>query len=253
MGKGKAKREAKKEERKKTAVHKVEAKGATKRTHVTAKQNKKTNAKTGRVGKREATQQTRIASRKVKGGARVSNRLEKKLDKKYGGLMPENAQAIAEANAYAPEVLPLLEEQGIEVEDRDDPIEIMSKYVQSNEDMDDPIDEEDYDRAYFCAADHFDGVEEYEHFNWKASALRGVQGAIQGVVGEFGKYADEIEVKQKSGQPLTKEEQAILNAKKKVKESVKDNILDQVKDFLPWVVGALLLYIVARKFIFKAA
>lgn len=223
------------------------AKRVDKRTQASANRvNKRARASTARVAKRDGVTQKRINKRGLAAAARIN----KKLENKYGPI--EDQQALLEASQVAPEVLPELEEMGIPIEDENDPVEVMTKYVQMSDDFGDPVDEDIYDDAFVNDEDAHDGEEEYENFNWKAAALRGVGGALSGVMGEFGKAADAIEEKAKRGEQLTKTEQAILNGKRKVEGEVKNRILDEVKKYAPWVIVLILAIILGRKML-KAA
>ncbi len=239
MGKFKAKRKAKKAEREKTAVAKVQAKGTKKRARVT----KRTNASLNRTNKRAAGSAARVNKRKVATLGRVSKRAEKK----YGELPPDSIDAVEDVAPMTEDLAGMLEEDGIELEDPTDPIEVATRFVQESDEMESQLDDETYDDAFINKADHYDGIEGYENFDWKAAAKRGAAGAFGGVVNEITKYTAELKDKAAAGRKLSPEEQRLLDARMKAEGKIKGAILDEIKPYLPWVVLAILLFIFRKK------
>lgn len=200
------------------------------------KQKGKTSKKRGRVAKRVKASLGRTA---------------KKLEKKGYGDIDINTEN--EINEIRPLITPMsdyLDEQGIDY-DPNDEIEVASRYAMANPDINDPLDDETYENAYINQPDHYQGDENFEHFNWKETALAGVKSAFGGVKNSIQKQIAELKDKKASGSQLSANEQKLLDAEKTVKSGVKNaikgGIADKLGDIMPIVVIFLVIMIVVKR------
>ncbi len=199
---------------------------------------------------RYAKQTKRIEGRGVKQQARLSTRQAKKLGKIYGELDPEDVNRINQVQPYVGAMAEELQEDGVALEDPYDPIEVSAKYIQLNEDTDNPVDEEVYNNAFIDTPEDFDS-----HFDWekaKQTAKRALKGALGGIANEATSYISEIEDKKRAGMQLSAQEQKLLDAKgKAIDVGAKigmDYVMEQLKTWLPWIIGiAVVIYIVKKK------
>lgn len=290
---GKAKRQARKATKAKVANAKAENKANVK----IAKSTKKSTKKVGRVEKRRTTGEARTEKRKnasigrtekragmsairtkkraIVGQKRVTKRLQRKLEKKYGEVDDSVLDQIEDVAPYIPEMANSLQEDGIELEDPNDPIEVATKYVQTDPDQPDPIPDDVYDDAFVNPDDMYFGTdEEFEHFEWKKIALGAVKGAFGSVASDATSHVNELadrdalykraERKKASGQKLSEEENDALarpltdkekkivavssNVRRDVRQTVGAVALNKAQDYALPALGILLLILLLKKY-----
>lgn len=257
--KRKAKQAAGTERKTKQAIAKQEKKGAGKvarRTRKaeqkTKKQTEKGNRKTARKEARTTRSQNRTDKRTAMSFARTEKRkqaglkrVSKRLGGKYGDIDESLAEAALLSEGATPELAEALIENGIEVTDPSDPIEVITKFVQTDPDMPDPIPDDEYNQAFLISEEE---GEDFENFD-KDLALKYIGGALGGVTTTFMQHADTIAEKEKRGEALTEKEKKILSAKKSAEKNLKETVSGAAKNkFFPVVVGAALLLLLIAIF-----
>lgn len=253
-----AKRAAKNERKVNTAVSKQKRKGAKsvaknnrKAEQRTKKQEEKGKRKSYRKEARTERSQNRTDKRTAMSFARTEKRKQKGLDRvekrlggKYGDIDESNAEAVLLSEGATAELAGMLEEKGIDVVDPNDPIEVMTKYVQTDEDMPDPIPDEEYNQAFIMDEED----EGYENFD-KETALKYVGGAIGGVTATFMQHTDAIADKEKRGEALTDKEKKLLSARKSAEGNLKQTASGQAKQKLfPIAAGAAVILLLIAIF-----
>lgn len=232
----KKRREIKSNER----MKRLEDKEANKTKRKATKRAARTNKKATRVGKRQNLSQ-----------ARTMKRYNKKLSKKYGDFDPNEAQALASVSPYQDAMNDYLQEKGIPVENPDDELEVAAKYAQLNPDINDPLNDDIYDDAFVNDDDHYEGMEGYENFDWKKTALEGVKGAVKGIGASIKQNVNDTREKERSGGTLTDSEKRLLDADDKVRSGVKSVVKDAARskfnEFAPLVVLLLIAVIVFKR------
>lgn len=230
--KGKARRQAKRSARK--AVR------STRRANRQAIKTNRSNARLKRKTTRQDTRQRRLEAKQF----RQEQRQAKKLRKFAPELEPEIVQ---DTEAMLPVMQEQLYEEGVKLENPDDDAEIILKYAQLNPDIEDPMDEDDYEDAYVNDEENFDS-----HFDFakaKKTALTVAMGALGGAATSLNKYGNELAKKDPS--ELTANERRLLSARRQVREQVKevakDDILSTLKPILIILAIAVVGYVVVKK------
>lgn len=234
-----SRRQANKQKRQERRAKRQESRGRRK----DARLKKREDASLRRTALRGARAEARANARNQRKIARISKRNAKRLNRIYGDMSPEEVNEINQIAPYTGAMADELEQKGIPIENEDDPIEIASKYVQTSDEMGDPIDQDVYDDMYVNDEEDFES--HFDYAKAKNTAGRALKGAFGGVLAEFGKYTDELKTKKRSGQDLSDNEEKILNAEKKargfVKEQVKGDIMGTITELLPIILLAIVL------------
>jgi hypothetical protein len=234
-----AKRTARKAKRtaKKTARKAVRT---TKRTNRQAIKTNRSNAKLKRKTTRQITRQSRLDAKAKRQGARQAKRLVKYAPE----LEPE---IIEETEALLPFMEEQLYEQGIELENPDDDSEILLRYTQMNDDIEDPMDDDDFNDAFINDEENFDSHFDYQKA--KKTAKQIAMGALGGAATSLNNYGNELAKKPKD--ELTANERKLLSARasarRQIKEVAKDDILDTLKPILIILAIALVAYVAIKK------
>ena len=201
-----------------------------------ARKTRKQNAQLKRKDNRVTRKEKRISARDQRKTARISARNAKKLGKIYGELSPEEVNQLNEIQPLVGAMSEELSQKGIPIQDEEDTIEIAAKYAQANDDIEDPLDEDEFEEAFVLEEESFESVDKY---NNRRAVVKSVLTGIVGGVNEFAKQAAE---KEKYDQPLTKSERAILDAKKDAIDAGKGEFF---KDNMGKIVALLALAIIA--------
>lgn len=146
--------------------------------------------------------------------AKLSKKQAKKLNKIYGDLNPDDINAINQVQPYVADMNRQLEDNGIPVEDSNDPIEVTTKYNTEILGEDAP---ESYEPAFS------EGYESYDKEKAK-TALKTVFGAIAGA---FTARKREADTKAAKGQQLSEADKAIMNVNETKNSLVNDYKRDE--------------------------
>lgn len=180
---------------------------------------------------------------------KISRKTAKKIAKIYdkAGMTPEE---IAELNKLQPvnaAMAEQLQEQGVEVENPDDVVEVATKY---NEQILDgqaaEIPTEDYDTAYLRPVEYWEHEEQAE--DSKRQAKKRIFGAVVGgLTGALKVLTQQAKEKARTGQPLSKADKALLDLNRQGRQLAKQQAGDYLKNIAPLALLAAVLYIVVKK------
>lgn len=158
-----------------------EQRKAARQARIAARQTKRQDRKARRQDARAERKNTRQEGRQKRKQARVSRKAAEKLQKQYGDMTPEEIQAINEIEPYKAGMAKELQEQGVELQDENDPVEVGTRYAQVNGDVSPEL-EGAIDEAYIYEDEDFlDCVDEEE----RKQKRRGAFGKIGGFIGEI--------------------------------------------------------------------
>ena len=206
---------------------------------------KLTSVSTGRVKTRglrselrAKRREARIRATDVKRRAKMSVKQAKKLKDIYGELSPEEVNAINEVQPLLPAMQDELDRKGIEY-DEEDPIETSVKFAQTTDEIEDPMDQEDYDELY-C----YENLDEA-----KKGKLRNiVKGVTSFAVGGINALTREAQDKKAMGMPLSRTEDALVTAKEQAITTAKKQYFGESgKYIIPVILVVLLLWIIWKK------
>lgn len=185
---------------------------------------------------RDRLQEQRDNATEQRKTAKLSKRQAKKLNKIYGDLNPEEVNQVNEIQPYVGGMAQQLEENGVPVENSDDPIEVASKY--NTEILDEPAPE-----GYEAFDEGYEGWDKEK----AKTALKTVFGGIVGAFTARKKIADERAMK---GEPLNKADKALIQVAEVKNDIVKDEkkkeISSIVKKWLPIAGLALVAYLIFK-------
>ena len=190
---------------------------------------------------REERKRKRIAARDVRKTAKISKKTAEKLQKIYGDMTPEEVNQLNELQPLTAAMNEQLTEKGISVENENDPIEVATKFAMTEETIDDPMDTDTYNEAFYDDEETFESVDKY---NKRKQAVKSV---LTGLVAGISDYAESSADKQRAGIPLSKSEQAILDAKESATDIGKQSF---ISDNMNKIVILLVVVIIAL-FVFK--
>lgn len=168
--------------------------------------------------------------------AKFSKKQAKKLKKIYGDLSPEEVNQINEIQPYVGGMASQLQEQGVEVENPDDPIEVAAKY--NTEILDEPQPEG------YEAFDGFTNGFDKE----KAKGLLKI--GIGAITGAFGARKAIAEQKAMKGEPLNTADKAVIAIKEEeaaqVRKAKNEKFGDVLSKALPIGLVALIFYLIFK-------
>ena len=207
------------------------------------------NRRKGRIKRRKMRRENRaqnreerIEFRKRKHAARLANR-ESRFMKRYKGFNQSEQDDMKTLLPYQDQMNQDLAEQGVQVDDQNDPIEVSTKWVKNNSDIADGIDNDAYNDAYINSEEDFDTAREYADRKGKGQAA--MKAALGAVTGAVGAYSDYLQEKERSGAAMTDSEKGILDAKRSAEKDAKASTIgDAVMKYLPILVIVLVAYFV---------
>jgi len=158
-----------------------EQRRAARQARIAARQTKRQERRAKRQDARADRKSTRQEGRQKRKQARVSRKAAEKLQKEYGDMTPEEIQAINEIEPYKAGMAKELQEQGVELRDEEDPIEVATRYAQVNGDVSPEL-EGAIEEAYVYEDEDFDDCLDEED---RKQRRRGAFGKIGGFIGEI--------------------------------------------------------------------
>ena len=183
---------------------------------------------------RQDRKDRRAEARNQRKNARISKRNAKKLAKIYGDMTPEEANALNEIQPYVGAMKEELKEKEIPIDNEDDEIEIANKWAQNNDEVENPMDDESFDNIYV----HQNLDDGTQPQGWWQKLAKGALTFVGSGVAGLTAQAKEKKAK---GEPLTKTESALLEARNQV---IKDNVRNELGSIFPI---ALILILILRK------
>lgn len=191
---------------------------------------------------RSERQLGKIQAKNIRKTAKVSVKQSKKLGKIYGDLDPEEVNAINSVQPYLGVMKEKLDKEGIPY-DEEDPIEVANKYAFVEDEIDSPLEEEQFENIYMSNIEQADGGKS------RMGTVGGkiAKGAFSFISAGVKSLVDDAQAKKRAGEPLTNTEQQLLQANQAVRQEVKGGIMDEVKGYLPIVVLILIVLLVIKK------
>lgn len=238
----KAARQARRTQRQAAKTARQAARQATRQAKADARQVARVKRQDKRLNVRDTIQSGR-QQRKL---ARKSVRNAKQLEKIYGEMSPEDVNAVNSITPYVGAMQEILEERGVELEDPYDPIEVAAKFEYNEPLIEEPFDYNELDAAYYSDDDEYGGYENFFGERGK-SIMKGVLGGISGAMGSF---VNDAKDKQRTGEPLSKSEDRLLQANQAFQEEIRSqlrqraesNIGETFMKILPFLAIGLIAY-----------
>jgi hypothetical protein len=210
------------------------------RTNRQTRKMNRSDAKLKRQLTRQNTRQARLDARAARKAARQAKRLRK--------FAPElEPEVVDQTEAMLPVMSEQLKEQGVELENPSDDAEVLLKYTQLNPDIENPMNEDDYNDAFVNDAENFDS--DFDFKKAKSVALSTAMGALGGAATSLNNYGNELS--KRDPKDLTANELKLVKARAMAREQVanvaKDDIMETLKPILIILALALIGYVVVKK------
>lgn len=191
---------------------------------------------------RRGRQMSKIEAKDLRKNAKLSVKTSKKLGKIYGDLDPEEVNAINDVQPYVGVMKDKLDKEGIAYEE-DDPIEIANKYAMAEDEIESPLEDEQFENLYMSNLDESDGGKS------KMGGIGGkiAKGAFSFITAGVKSLVGDAQAKKRAGEALTQTETQLLQANQTVRQEVKKGAMDEIKGYLPIVVLVLIVLLVLKK------
>ena len=174
--------------------------------------------------------------------AKLSKKNAKKLGKVYGDLNPEEVNQINEIQPYVGAMADQLQEQGVELQDSSDPIEVATTYNREilGEEVGEGTDAESFELLH----------SEHEEEDRKKKTGGIIKAAFAGVVGAFKNLSAQAQAKKAKGETLSATDKAVLNVNEEANAQVKDAVRAKKKDvfadLFPLLAIGIVIYLLAK-------
>jgi hypothetical protein len=184
----------------------------------------------------------KIQAKNIRKTAKFSVKQSNKLGKIYGDLDPEEVNAINSVQPYMGVMKDKLDKEGVPY-DETDPIEVANKYAFVEDEIDSPLEEEQFENLYMSNLDQADGGKA------QMGSLGGkiAKGAFSFISAGVSSLVSDAQAKKRAGEPLTNTETQLLQANQAVRQEVKKGAMDEIKGYLPIVVLVLIVLLVLKK------
>ena len=216
-----------------------EARRKRRQDRIAARQQRRDERRARRQEARQTRRDTRQQARAQRKQARLSRKNAEKLQKIYGDMSPEDIKAINDIQPYVPEMAKELEEQGVQLNDPSDPVEVGTRYAQVEGDVDADLDQA-IDEGYVEDENSWDDLEEDERREKRRGALR----RIGGFIGEILPTAKRYFGKDNKGNPSAAAEVA-TGFQTGVRRERKQEFFTSPTFLI--LVGLVIVYAVTRK------
>ena len=191
---------------------------------------------------RSERQLGKISAKNVRKTAKISVKEGKKLGKIYGDLDPEEVNAINSVQPYLGVMKDKLDKEGVPY-DEEDPIEVANKYAFVEDEIESPLEEEQFENLYMS------NIEEADGGKARMGSVGGqiAKGAFSFISAGVKSLVGDAQAKKRAGEPLTPTETQLLQANQAVRQEVKSGAMDEIKGYLPIVVLVLIVLLVLKK------
>jgi hypothetical protein len=191
---------------------------------------------------RAGRQLGKIQAKNVRKTAKISVKQSKKLGKIYGDLDPEEVNEINAVQPYLGVMKEKLDKEGIPY-DEEDPIEVANKYAFAEDEIESPLEEEQFENLYMS------NIEEADGGKGRMGSVGGkiAKGAFSFISAGVKSLVGDAQAKKRAGEPLTNTETQLLQANQAVRQEVKAGAMDEIKGYLPIVVLVLIVLLVIKK------
>jgi hypothetical protein len=191
---------------------------------------------------RSERQLGKISAKNVRKTAKISVKQSKKLGKIYGDLDPEEVNAINSVQPYLGVMKDKLDKEGVPY-DEEDPIEVANKYAFVEDEIESPLEEEQFENLYMS------NIEEADGGKGRMGSVGGkiAKGAFSFISAGVKSLVGDAQAKKRAGEELTSTEKQLLQANQAVRQEVKAGAMDEIKGYLPIVVLVLIVLLVLKK------
>ena len=191
---------------------------------------------------RRGRQLGKIQAKNVRKTAKISVKQSKKLGKIYGDLDPEEVNEINAVQPYLGVMKEKLDKEGIPY-DEEDPIEVANKYAFAEDEIESPLEEEQFENLYMS------NIEEADGGKGRMGSVGGkiAKGAFSFISAGVKSLVGDAQAKKRAGEELTPTETKLLQANQAVRQEVKAGAMDEIKGYLPIVVLVLIVLLVIKK------
>jgi hypothetical protein len=195
-----------------------------------------------RTDLRKQRQLGKISAKNVRKTAKLSVKESKKLGKIYGDLDPEEVNAINSVQPYLGVMKEKLDKEGVPY-DEEDPIEVANKYAFVEDEIESPLEEEQFENLYMSNIELADGGKS------RMGTVGGkiAKGAFSFISAGVKSLVGDAQAKKRAGEELTPTESKLLEANQVVRQEVKAGAMDEIKGYLPIVVLVLIVLLVLKK------